>query len=49
SGCLLPSLPSDTIFDKSSGVGFMCDLNDIIIAPWPSSSSSSLLPSLCNR
>ncbi|MED6136759.1 hypothetical protein PIB30_058825 [Stylosanthes scabra] len=48
SGCLLPSLPSDAVFDKSSGVGFMCDLNDNIVAPWPSS-SSSLLPSSCNR
>ncbi|KAL1325019.1 hypothetical protein HN51_035110 [Arachis hypogaea] len=48
SGCLLPSLPSDAVFDKSSGVGFMCDLNDNIVAPWPSS-SLSLLPSSCNR
>ncbi|XLS85758.1 hypothetical protein HN51_035924 [Arachis hypogaea] len=47
-GCLLPSLSSDAVFDKSSDVGFMCDLNDNIVAPWPSS-SSSLLPSSCNR
>ncbi|KAL1290748.1 hypothetical protein HN51_059257 [Arachis hypogaea] len=47
-GCLLPSLSSDAIFDKSSDVGFMCDINDNIVAPWPSS-SSSLLPSSCNR
>ncbi|KAH9749490.1 putative GPI-anchored protein [Citrus sinensis] len=38
SGCLLPSLPSDATFDKSSGISFICDLNDNIPAPWPSSS-----------
>ncbi|ESQ29235.1 hypothetical protein EUTSA_v10023466mg [Eutrema salsugineum] len=41
SGCLLPSLPSDAIFDKDSGISFTCDLNDNIPAPWPSSSLSS--------
>uniref|UniRef100_A0A1J3F4Q3 Putative GPI-anchored protein n=1 Tax=Noccaea caerulescens TaxID=107243 RepID=A0A1J3F4Q3_NOCCA len=41
SGCLLPSLPSDAIFDKDSGISFTCDLNDNIPAPWPSSSQSS--------
>ncbi|KAJ4730031.1 GPI-anchored protein [Melia azedarach] len=39
SGCLLPSLPSDVSYDKTSGIGFICDLNDNIEAPWPSSSS----------
>ncbi|CAH2047954.1 unnamed protein product [Thlaspi arvense] len=41
SGCLLPSLPSDAIFDQDSGISFTCDLNDNIPAPWPSSSQSS--------
>ena len=41
SGCLLPSLPSDAIFDQDTGISFTCDLNDNIPAPWPSSSSSS--------
>ncbi|CAH8256184.1 unnamed protein product [Arabidopsis lyrata] len=41
SGCLLPSLPSDAIFDKDTGISFTCDLNDNIPAPWPSSSQSS--------
>ncbi|CAL5410726.1 unnamed protein product [Camellia sinensis] len=45
-GCLLPSLPSDVIFDTSSGVTFMCDLNDNIPAPWP---SGFQIPSLCNK
>ncbi|XAR53789.1 hypothetical protein NMG60_11022471 [Bertholletia excelsa] len=46
-GCLLPSLPSDATFDKSSGLGFLCDLNDNIPAPWP---SHTRLPTLsCNR
>ncbi|KAJ7948156.1 GPI-anchored protein [Quillaja saponaria] len=36
SGCLLPSLPSDATYDKTSGIGFICDLNDHITAPWPS-------------
>ncbi|XP_027345512.1 uncharacterized GPI-anchored protein At1g61900-like [Abrus precatorius] len=47
SGCLLPSLPSDATFDETSGIGFICDLNDNIVAPWPS--MSYLLPSSCNR
>ncbi|XP_062009463.1 uncharacterized GPI-anchored protein At1g61900-like isoform X1 [Rosa rugosa] len=46
-GCLLPSLPSDATFDKTSGVSFICDLNDNIAAPWPSSISEP--PSSCNR
>ncbi|XP_013608229.1 PREDICTED: uncharacterized GPI-anchored protein At1g61900-like isoform X1 [Brassica oleracea var. oleracea] len=41
SGCLLPSLPSDAIFDQDSGISFTCDLNDNIPAPWPSSQSSA--------
>ncbi|KAG2302642.1 hypothetical protein Bca52824_031293 [Brassica carinata] len=41
SGCLLPSLPSDAIFDQDTGISFTCDLNDNIAAPWPSSSQSS--------
>ncbi|CAN8245171.1 unnamed protein product [Cochlearia groenlandica] len=41
SGCLLPSLPSDAIFDKDTGISFTCDLNDNIPAPWPSSLQSS--------
>ncbi|CAN6448809.1 unnamed protein product [Victoria cruziana] len=45
-GCLLRSLPTDVIFDNSSGFSFICDLNDNIAAPWPSSSSLSTL-SLC--
>ncbi|XP_043807898.1 uncharacterized GPI-anchored protein At1g61900 isoform X2 [Manihot esculenta] len=47
SGCLLPSLPSDATLDKSSGISFICDLNDNIPAPWPSSSQSSA--SSCNK
>ncbi|GAU31917.1 hypothetical protein TSUD_271020 [Trifolium subterraneum] len=47
SGCLLPSLPSDAVFDKTSGIGFTCDLNDNIVAPWPSKSHA--LQSSCNR
>jgi len=47
SGCLLPSLPSNAVFDGTSGIGFICDLNDNIVAPWPT--SSYLLPSSCNR
>lgn len=39
SGCLLPSLPLDVSYDKTSGIGFICDLNDNIEAPWPSTSS----------
>ncbi|KAM3239076.1 hypothetical protein P3L10_014109 [Capsicum annuum] len=41
SGCLLPSLPSDAILDKILGIGFVCDLNDNIPAPWPSMSHST--------
>ncbi|CAN1222429.1 Uncharacterized GPI-anchored protein At1g61900 [Linum grandiflorum] len=48
SGCLLPSLPSDATFDQSSGISFICDLNDNIPAPWPSS-SSQLSASSCNK
>lgn len=48
SGCLLPSLPSDATFDQMSGVSFICDLNDNIAAPWPSSTSLIPLPS-CNK
>ncbi|KAI3456449.1 hypothetical protein Pfo_013112 [Paulownia fortunei] len=47
SGCLLPSLPSDVVFDKSAGVSFLCDLNDNIPAPWPA--SSQLPASSCNK
>ncbi|KAJ0081551.1 hypothetical protein Patl1_10040 [Pistacia atlantica] len=46
SGCLLPSLPSDATFDKS-GISFICDLNDNIPAPWPS--SSQLPAPSCNK
>ncbi|KAL5573324.1 hypothetical protein UlMin_022921 [Ulmus minor] len=46
-GCLLPSLPSDATFDQTSGVSFICDLNDNIAAPWPSSSSEPV--SFCNK
>ncbi|XP_010418167.1 PREDICTED: uncharacterized GPI-anchored protein At1g61900-like [Camelina sativa] len=41
SGCLLPSLPSDAIYDQDTGISFTCDLNDNIPAPWPSSSQST--------
>lgn len=46
-GCLLPSLPSDATFDRSSGIGFLCDLNDNIPAPWPTTSQVSA--SSCNK
>ncbi|KAJ6999512.1 hypothetical protein NC653_010273 [Populus alba x Populus x berolinensis] len=46
SGCLLPSLPSDATFDHSSGISFICDLNDNIPAPWP---SKSQLSAPCNK
>lgn len=46
SGCLLPSLPSDATYD-TTGVGFVCDLNDHIPAPWPS--TSQVPTSSCNR
>ncbi|CAL5183902.1 unnamed protein product [Lathyrus oleraceus] len=47
-GCLLPSLPSDAVFDQTSGVSFLCDLNDNIPAPWPSTSQGSS-SSACNK
>ncbi|KAK9267954.1 hypothetical protein L1049_010391 [Liquidambar formosana] len=47
SGCLLPSLPSDATFDQSSGISFLCDLNDNIPAPWPS--TAELPASSCNK
>ncbi|KAL4555577.1 hypothetical protein LXL04_038200 [Taraxacum kok-saghyz] len=48
SGCLFPSLPFDVTYDQSTGIGFKCDLNDNVAAPWPSSSPSSTtnLPAL---
>ncbi|KAK2980695.1 hypothetical protein RJ640_011315, partial [Escallonia rubra] len=47
SGCLLPSLPSDVTYDSSSGIGFLCDLNDNVAAPWP---STPFVPaSSCNQ
>ncbi|KAL3828467.1 hypothetical protein ACJIZ3_017269 [Penstemon smallii] len=45
-GCLLGSLPSDLVFDNSTGFSFTCDLSDNIAAPWPSSSSVTSM-SLC--
>lgn len=47
SGCLLQSLPSDVIFDQTSGITFLCDLNDNIPAPWPS--ALQLPASSCNK
>ncbi|CAL5409538.1 unnamed protein product [Camellia sinensis] len=47
SGCLLPSLPSDATFDKSAGVTVVCDLNDNIPAPWPSTFQGPA--SSCNK
>ncbi|XP_047957294.1 uncharacterized GPI-anchored protein At1g61900-like isoform X1 [Salvia hispanica] len=47
SGCLLPSLPSDVVFDQSAGVSFLCDLNDNIPAPWPT--TTQLPASSCNK
>lgn len=47
SGCLLQSLPSDVTFDQTSGITFLCDLNDNIPAPWPS--ALQLPPSSCNK
>ncbi|KAL3502777.1 hypothetical protein ACH5RR_037226 [Cinchona calisaya] len=47
SGCLLPSLPSDVTFDESSGIGFICDLNDNLTASWPSGPFVSA--SSCNK
>ncbi|XP_062106115.1 uncharacterized GPI-anchored protein At1g61900-like isoform X2 [Humulus lupulus] len=46
-GCLLPSLPSDATYDRTTGVSFICDLNDNIAAPWPSPSSEYV--STCNK
>ncbi|KAG9133239.1 hypothetical protein Leryth_021952 [Lithospermum erythrorhizon] len=46
-GCLLPSSPSDLVFDESTGVSFVCDLNDNIAAPWPS--SDQIPASICNK
>lgn len=39
-GCLLPSMPSDATFD-TSGISFLCDLNDNIPAPWPNTTQMS--------
>ncbi|XP_004234477.1 uncharacterized GPI-anchored protein At1g61900 isoform X1 [Solanum lycopersicum] len=47
SGCLLSSLPSDAILDKTVGISFVCDLNDNIPAPWPS--MSQLPASSCKK
>nr|XP_027088031.1 uncharacterized GPI-anchored protein At1g61900-like [Coffea arabica] len=47
SGCLLPSLPSDAVFDSATGLSFLCDLNDNIPAPWPA--PSQLPASSCNK
>ncbi|KAI4334098.1 hypothetical protein L6164_018830 [Bauhinia variegata] len=47
SGCLLSSMPSDAMLDRTSAIGFICDLNDNILAPWPSTSYE--LDSSCNR
>ncbi|XP_027333360.1 uncharacterized GPI-anchored protein At1g61900-like [Abrus precatorius] len=45
-GCLLPSLPSDATFDRT-GISFLCDLNDNIPAPWPS--TFKVASSSCNK
>ncbi|GAA0183708.1 hypothetical protein LIER_31073 [Lithospermum erythrorhizon] len=45
SGCLLPSLPLDATYDNTSGIGFICELDDNIRAPW---SSASFTSSNCN-
>ncbi|XP_009590299.1 uncharacterized GPI-anchored protein At1g61900-like [Nicotiana tomentosiformis] len=47
SGCLLPSLPTDLTYDQSSGIGFICDLNDNVAAPWSSAYSGAA--STCNK
>nr|XP_025887829.1 uncharacterized GPI-anchored protein At1g61900-like isoform X2 [Solanum lycopersicum] len=47
SGCLFPSLPTDLTYDQTSGIGFICDLNDNVAAPWSSSYSNSA--STCNK
>nr|GMD37824.1 uncharacterized GPI-anchored protein At1g61900-like isoform X2 [Ipomoea batatas] len=47
SGCLLPSAPLDLAYDNTSGIGFICDLNDKVVAPW---SAASYIPtSSCNK
>ncbi|CDP16478.1 unnamed protein product [Coffea canephora] len=46
SGCLLPSLPSDVTFNGSFGIGFICDLNDNIVASWPVVLLFLLLPAI---
>lgn len=48
-GCLLRAIPTDIIFDNSSGISFTCDLNDNIPAPWPASSSLSTFPLCATR
>ncbi|EPS68793.1 hypothetical protein M569_05967, partial [Genlisea aurea] len=45
-GCLLGSLPTDMIYDNSTGFSFTCDLRDNIAAPWPSSATATTI-SLC--
>ncbi|CAN4104790.1 unnamed protein product [Withania somnifera] len=47
SGCLLPSLPTDLTYDQTSGIGFICDLNDNVAAPW--SSAYTVAASTCNK
>lgn len=47
SGCLLPSLPTDLTYDQTSGIGFICDLNDNVAAPWSSAYSGAA--STCNK
>ncbi|KAL9236924.1 hypothetical protein vseg_011536 [Gypsophila vaccaria] len=47
SGCLLQSRPSDVTFDRTSGITFLCDLNDNIPATWPS--PTQLPASSCNK
>ncbi|MCH93529.1 putative GPI-anchored protein, partial [Trifolium medium] len=39
--------PQDAIFDSTTGVTFLCDLNDNIPAPWPS--TSQVATSSCNK
>lgn len=47
SGCLFPSLPSDVKYDETTGISFMCDLNDNVEASWP---TTSFVPaSSCNN
>ncbi|MCD7468531.1 hypothetical protein HAX54_006866 [Datura stramonium] len=47
SGCLLPSLPTDLTYDQTSGIGFICDLNDNVAAPWSLAYSGAA--STCNN